>query len=239
MTLKNRVRYVTQNYLPRALLKTVMHRRYYRVDNDLQGDMEQRFGQIFSERLWGDHVSASGLGSTPEFSERIRAVLPSLIKQLNVRTFLDVPCGDFDWMRTVDLGCHYIGGDIVQAIVDQNQAKYGSPTREFRKIDIVNDALPQAELLMIRDCFIHLPFDMIHQAIANIRRSPIKYLLTTHYPYKRHNFDIPIGKFREVNLRRHPFALPAPERMIREDVIPDRPDHERHLGLWRVESLPG
>jgi hypothetical protein len=42
--------------------------------------------------------------------------------------------------------------------------------------------LPKADLLMCRDCFIHLSDDMIALAIANILRSDIKYLLCAPMP---------------------------------------------------------
>jgi hypothetical protein len=34
---------------------------------------------------------------------------------------LDAPCGDFNWMKEVDLSAvHYTGGDIVEPLVNSN-----------------------------------------------------------------------------------------------------------------------
>jgi len=240
MSLANRIRYILQNYVPRPLMAPIMRRRYFDEKNklNLDGSMDERFTKIHDDNLWGSSESVSGPGSTLERSEQLRKGLPPLIAEFKAKVFLDVPCGDFFWMQRVDMGdCTYIGGDIVEGLVKSNQEKFGDAKRRFMQIDLVNDTLPQADMLLVRDCFIHLPFELITKAIRNIARSNIRYLLTTTYCYKRQNWDIPIGKFREVNLTRYPFFLPPPLRMIREDIIEDRPDHERHIGIWNVDQL--
>jgi hypothetical protein len=122
--------------------------------------------------------------------------------------------------------------------VEANQAKYGSEMRRFLPVDLARDELPPADLIMVRDCLIHLSFEMIWLALRNVRRSPIRYLLASTYPHKRRNWDIETGGFRPINLQRAPFHLPEPLRIIREDVLPETPAYERHLGLWRVDQLP-
>lgn len=238
MSIANRIRYILQNYVPRSLMESTMRRRYFSSNKSLDGSMDERFTKIHDENLWGSDESISGPGSTLERSEQLRRALPGLISVFNAKVFLDVPCGDFHWMQNVDFeDCYYIGGDIVDGLVKSNQEKYGNEKRRFMKLDIVNDPIPPADMLLVRDCFIHLPFELINKAIKNIARSHIRYLLTTTYSYKRHNYDIPIGKFRGINLTRYPFNLPPPLRMIREDTIQERPDHERHIGIWEIWQL--
>ena len=60
----------------------------------------------------------------------LRAYIPELFARLGVKTFLDSPCGDWNWMRLVDLkGIQYIGADVVPAIVEQNHKMYAGPER--------------------------------------------------------------------------------------------------------------
>jgi hypothetical protein len=151
-------------------------------------------------------------------------------------SLLDVPCGDFNWMQLVELGDRaYIGGDIVADLIEQNNAKYGSSHRQFRVLDIMQDPLPAADLLLCRDCFIHLSSRDVQQALRNIAKSGIPYVLTTHYPLITRNTDIVTGDFRAINLRLPPFSLPEPVTVIPEDLFPEHrenPNFIRELALW-------
>ena len=48
-------------------------------------------------------------------------------------------------------------------------------------MDLTKDALPNCDLIRVRDCFIHLSFESIFAALRNITQSKIRYLLTTHH----------------------------------------------------------
>ncbi|MEM6314162.1 MAG: class I SAM-dependent methyltransferase [Planctomycetota bacterium] len=230
--------YYARNYLPRWLLASVLEPCYAKLGKGRAAD--ETFEDIFEGKGWGDHASVSGPGSTMEGSERLRAELPGLLGELGVKRMLDVPCGDLHWLRSVDLGdVHYIGGDIVEPLIEKNRAEHAAPNREFHVLDLCTDDLPDADLIMVRDCFIHLPFEMILKALGNIRRSGIRWLLASTFPDCRNNLDIPIGLCRPVNLERYPIRLPKPDRLIREDPATPRPDKDRFMGVWPTDVLPG
>jgi hypothetical protein len=208
-------------------LRSLMVRR-------LSGGHGDVFEQIYRRNIWGYQETVSGAGSTLSYTRTLRAALPSLLRELNVQILLDLPCGDFNWMSQVDLPVsHYIGADIVGALVADMQARYGAPHREFRILDICSDPLPDADLLLCRDCFIHLAEDMVFRALSNIVRSNIKYVLMTTYPGGQ-NRAIRTGDWHPINLQQAPYNLPAPLKVI-EDWEP--PFDERHLGLWDVAAL--
>lgn len=145
---------------------------------------------------------------------------------------LDLPCGDFHWMSEIELPVkHYIGCDIVPMLVQNARVRYGGATREFRTVDLCHDLLPRADLLLCRDCFIHLSEEML--AIDNILRSDIKYLLTTTHPEGR-NRAIHNGDWFTQNLCAAPYNFPPPIRAL-DDWVP--PFDRRQLALWEVESL--
>ena len=66
------------------------------------------------------------------------------LKKNKVKVLLDVPCGDHYWMSKLDfkdLGVNYIGADIVQQLIKENQKKYRDKYRNFIQFDLVNDTL--------------------------------------------------------------------------------------------------
>lgn len=102
---------------------------YYKFMLRFCGDRTAVFNRFYQRNVWNNPESRSGPGSTIERTERIRSELPSLFKQLGVRTVLDAPCGDYNWFRLIsrEPGFHYIGADIVEALVQKNRSFYGAP----------------------------------------------------------------------------------------------------------------
>jgi hypothetical protein len=186
----------------------------------------------------------SGQGSDLKQTQSVRDKLPGLLQTYSVRTLLDLPCGDFHWMQRLELGeMTYIGGDIVPDLIEQNNAKYRSALRQFRVLDLMKDQLPRADMLLCRDCLIHLSFRGVESALRNIARAGIPYLLTTNYPHITRNTDIVTGDFRAINLQLSPFRLPKPMAVISEDIFPelkDNPNFIRELALWKTQDIvPG
>ena len=179
----------------------------------------------------------SGPGSTLEETEPLRRKLPELLRELNASTLLDLPCGDFHWMQNVDLtGVHYIGGDLVGDLVERNHAKHACDGVEFRKMDLVNDTLPAADVILCRDCLVHLSLTDMQAALVNISRSGAKWLLTTNFPSVTQNDDIVTGQWRPVNLTLPPLNLPQPTEIIAENCL-ENEFADKTLGLWLVEKL--
>lgn len=167
------------------------------------------FTETFEKRYWRSAESASGAGSELRQTETLRRDLPDFLKKWEVRTVLDLPCGDFNWMQKVDLqGIEYIGADIVEPLVFQNREKFSTPNRRFECLDLCLDPLPRADLVLVRDCFVHLNFEKIEMALANLRRSGSRFLLTTSFPKLTKNENIQTGYWRPLNLEIEPFRLP-------------------------------
>ena len=201
------------------------------------GTAEERFRHIYKSNHWSEAESVSGPGSTLEETEPIRRELPSLLKELGATSLLDLPCGDFHWMKNVDLtGVHYIGGDLVGDLVERNHAKHACDGVEFRKIDLLNDMLPTADVILCRDCLVHLSLTDIRAALVNISQSGAKWLLTTNFPSVSQNDDIVTGQWRPVNLTLPPLNLPQPTEIITENCL-ENEFADKTLGLWLVEKL--
>jgi hypothetical protein len=201
----------------------------------VEGDAAQRFTTIYETHFWVDDQSRSGGGSNLYATEKIREAIPGLLSRYGVRSVLDIPCGDFFWFKEMKLGLDsYIGGDIVVPLIASVAEKYTSPTRSFRVMDLTKDTLPECDLILVRDCFIHLSFELIFAALKNITRSKIRYLLTTHSAEVAANVDIETGSARAINLCIPPFNFPQALELI-DDYAKGLTPHQ--LGLWRVDDL--
>lgn len=214
--------------------------RYAIADDALaKTDLQNKFTHIYDTNHWQSKQSVSGRGAELEQTLVLRNELSQLLKKYQVTTLLDLPCGDFYWMQYVDLsGVQYVGADIVSPLIEQNRQQYQAPTIEFKVLDITSSDLPKVDLVLCRDCFIHLSYAHIRQAIANLKQSGSKYLLTTTYANYSLNYNIPSGSWRPVNLQKPPFNFVAPIELINEQCSEEgRLYQDKSLALWEVSSL--
>jgi len=205
------------------------------------GNMKELFTDYFKTNAFGGQESVSGPGSSMDATAVIRKEIPALVKKYGVRTMLDIPCGDFRWMQHVDLGVdQYIGGDIVQELVEDNHNRYACPVWGFQHLDLLSSDLPKVDLVLCRDIFVHFRFLDIKQALVNIKRSGSKYLLAT--TFTKHNSQVEISKIGEwhpYNLQLPPLSFPEPIEVINENCREGFPSYtDKSLGLWKIEGLP-
>jgi Methyltransferase domain len=198
------------------------------------GQRQRVFSKIVEGNAWGSAESVSGPGSTLEYTENIRREIPTILRDRKIKSMLDAPCGDYNWARHLPRdGITYIGADIVPALIKAN-AKYTDSTTSFRVLDIIEEPLVEVDLWLCRDCLFHLSNADIRKALANFRKSRIKYLLTTSHWQATANRDIKIGGFRLLNLELPPFSFPKPRAAI-TDFIDGYPP--RILGLWHRDDI--
>jgi hypothetical protein len=212
------------------------HENFQARREELSGlSLPERFDRIARTNLWGAGSSRSGLGSELAATAGLRAALPTFLERHGVKTLLDVPCGDFSWLSTVDLHVTYTGADIVETLVSENERRYGGPSsgRRFVRLDLTRDPLPRVDAVLCRDCLVHLSFENIALAIDNVRSSGSRYLLTTTFLEHDHNVDIEDGDWRMLNLERPPFNLPPPADVLIEGCREgDGAYADKALGLW-------
>ena len=177
--------------------------------------LKETFTEIYEKNLWTSPESVSGNGSEMQNTEVIRRELPVLLQKFDIKSILDIPCGDWNWMKSVDLcGASYIGADIVEPLIGLNKANYSEI--DFRVLDLTTDDLPQVDLVFVRDCLGHLSNDNVLKALENVKRSGSKYLLATSFTKFNHNNDIQNGGWKCINLMIDPFFL-NPIYLINED----------------------
>lgn len=201
---------------------------------------KELFTSYYQKNSWHGKESVSGPGSDFDQTKFLIPELEILLKDLKIKSMLDVPCGDFNWMKRVNLGkINYHGGDIVDQLIAKNNARYSSDTVKFSVIDLVNDSLPKVDLVMVRDCLVHLPTKDVIKALQNIKASGSKYLLTTNFlwEHEEHNKDITVGSWRRINLQKAPYNFDYPIRIIIEGNNQSN-DRDKTMSLWKVSSIP-
>ena len=103
----------------------------------------------------------------------------------------------------------YVGIDIVQELVAENNERYKNDRCRFIVGDITQDPLPPGHLLICRDCLFHLSYKDIFLVLKNFVESGSDFLLTsTHLkPELAFNRDIVVGDFRIIDLLTEPFCF--------------------------------
>lgn len=195
--------------------------------------MKDVFTNIIKNRYWRD--VPCGSGSTLEFTAPLRENLKSFLESNNIKSMLDAPCGDYSWMSITSLpeNFKYIGGDIVEFMIHENQEKF--PGVEFTCVDITTDALPDVDLMFCRDCLIHLSHHDIRRFFENFVKSKIEYLMVTNaYPDNpQANQEIVTGDYRPTDFTVAPYNFSDPV-----DWIDDSGSHEQKvLALWHRGAI--
>lgn len=199
------------------------------------------FTTIFHTNHWNSEESLSGPGAEMRQTREVRKALPKIFKQFSIRSLLDIGCGDFNWMKIVDLSelDRYIGVDIVNELITLNTTRYVNEKKKFIELDVVNNPLPRADLVFCRNCFVHLSNDDIYMALNNIKKSRSTFLLTTTYIREKANTDTKQGKWRPINFNIKPFNFPPFIEYINTDFGDGEKNHPGNgMAFWRVSDLP-
>ena len=175
-------------------------------------ETEALFTTIYEKNKWGSDETRSGPSSTLSRTESLRTTLPELFTHLGIKSILDCGCGDWNWMKTVDLSniSSYIGVDIVNPLLTTLQASYSTPTIVFEKLDVLHDPPETADLWFARDLLcLYTPKEYL-LFFQNFIKSNSKYLAITSIQTDDPYTEYAIGGWQPVSLLNEPFELPEP-----------------------------
>lgn len=111
---------------------------------------------FWNHRYLTDMELGSGVGSRGPVAVQKRALIQGLIDRLDIRTIIDVGCGDIEIVQQLDYDGDYLGVDIAEAIVERNRRLM--PAWRFEHGDFVSLASVSdvsADLVMCFDVLIH------------------------------------------------------------------------------------
>ena len=212
------------------------------------------FSSIYDNYGFGSTESHSGPGSTLEETKLLREEIKKLVADKGIKSVVDIPCGDFHWMKEIVFNFDsYIGGDIVEKAIETNNEKYSNSRIKFIHFDLVNDTIPEGDLLIVRDVIGHFPLEEGKKIVDNILKSKCKYLLSTTWANKtdqgwrkcspmdvhRENEGVDFGRFYPVNLMAAPFNFPEADVFLEENVHVDNFEkgNRKSLALWDLQKV--
>lgn len=177
-------------------------------------------------RSKGGGQTVCGWGSEIEHTGQIRKKLPEILAKYNVKLFNDAGCGDLNWISTIELGgdIDYMGYDLI------SRARWNCPLKCL-EMDVSEDFMRKADMILCRDVFIHLPNDSVKKILNNFKQSS-DLLLTTNFMDCSDNGDRlnePSIKYAKINLSIEPFNLGEPIICVQEDYP------NKCTCLWRLK----
>lgn len=161
----------------------------------------QIFTDIYKGRKWGtDNKSQfySGSGSDDEHSMQYVKVISDFIKYNNIKTVVDLGCGDFRiGKRITQLNqINYTGVDVVEELTDYNNKNFKQDNIQFLYRNIVRDKIPDGELCLIRQVLQHLSNEDIKTILNKCKK--YKYFVVTEH--------LPVNADNEPNIDKQPDA---------------------------------
>jgi SAM-dependent methyltransferase len=142
------------------------------------------FADIYRQNSWGGDKGTfhSGSGSTFQHAQLYADAVRKFSLRHGVRRVVDLGCGDFQiGSQIIGTDIEYVGVDIVPELIARNQQSYGSDRVRFCCRNIIEDALPEADLCLVRQVLQHFSNEQIAGVLRNI--AGYRYVLVTeHYP---------------------------------------------------------
>ena len=177
------------------------------------------FRHIYLSNHWQNYFkldlqkSRSGPGSNLNYTSDMSRELEKFFADKNIKTILDIGCGDFIWMNLLLNKYYnydkYLGLDIVDELIKNNNLKYSNDKISFKTFDLVKDEIPKGfDIILIRDVFIHLKNEQIVNFLNLLKNLDIKFFGVTSTPSLKKNNELKaVGRYRDINIEIEPFNL--------------------------------
>ena len=164
------------------------------------------FSKIYKEDLWH---GGSGAGSKLENVKEYVEILQKYIDKSEVKTVLDLGCGDWQFSKFLDLSSvSYLGVDVVESIIESNSTSYSASNIKFISRDITTYEVPKADLIICKDVLQHLcNKDVVTILVKIITSSKFSLITNDFKPENTENKDIDNGDYRCLDLTLSPFYL--------------------------------
>ena len=198
----------------------------------------------------------SGPGSSLKATKPLRDMLEAMFQDpsWSIKTFADIPCGDWLWMQEVNLsGIRYLGGDISEETVKRNTECFSRKGVQFVYFDLTCMVPPPVDLILVRDVLFHLKHDVTLGILTRLARSGARYIATSTFPGTgkpnqrwgvgkayhetlKDRSNSQIGSF-PIRLTDPPFNLPEPLMYVEENEFLSKPKIRRRVGVWELHGL--
>jgi SAM-dependent methyltransferase len=171
--------------LPESVLLLVRNYKIEKLRREFSDlSIAETFSKIYRENLWGGDQGEfnSGSGSSGKVAELYLEYVHRFIRDHEIKTVVDLGCGDFRIGREIAQVCpQYIGVDVVPEMVRQHIDNDANETVSFRCMDITKDMLPHGDLCLIRQVLQHLSNEEIASVLCKLNDYRFV-LITEHFP---------------------------------------------------------
>lgn len=214
-------------------------------ETNKQNDTETNFlsaKQFVNMKILHNKESLSGPGSHLVNTKETVKLLSEFIKKNNIKSILDLGCGDWNWFKLVNLnGASYEGWDAHLDMIKMNIAEYGNDNINFYTKDIITEEYPKVDLIICRDVLFHLDIKFSSKVVEKVKKST-KYFISTSFNEKETNNNISSycliknWGFTTINLNIKPFNLK--EYLI--ETVNEKANHSngyiRYLNTYKFNN---
>ncbi|MBI4120774.1 MAG: class I SAM-dependent methyltransferase [Parcubacteria group bacterium] len=168
------------------------------------GERARLFDEIYKKHKW---LFGSGTGSIAALNRPYITFINTILKKhTDIRTVVDIGCGDWQIGRNLELGDReYIGCDVSRFILEKTKAKFSAPKRQFIHLDAVTDELPDGDLVIVRDVLQHLSHKEVGRVLSKLEKYKYVIIQNDIRGGGTKNRDIQTGEFRPLDITAPPF----------------------------------
>ena len=171
-----------KSYIRKMIPKSILEWRAQYRERKRKGDFKEvlapkdTFKRIYDRGYWGRSKERgekyySGSGSHGgEIVERYISAVSGFLQSLDHKPdVVDLGCGDFAVGTRLRPMCgRYVAVDVVEGLIERNKLRYGKDRVDFRVVDMINDELPDGEVVFIRQVLQHLSNSDIAQVVPKL-----------------------------------------------------------------------
>lgn len=164
--------------------------------------MEEVFAHMYAQ----EQKSPRSWKSVLQNSQTFIQFLEIFLQCNNIRSVIDIGCGDWSFSRYIQWGdVQYLGIDIVQPIIKKNLNQFAARNIRFLHADVLEMDLPKADLLLCKDVFHYWPNEKIERIVAQFQQ--FNHCLISDPIIQPLNDNLPLGEKRGIDLTEAPFSL--------------------------------
>jgi SAM-dependent methyltransferase len=161
----------------------------------------EAFDNIYLKNVWG---YKSGPGSDPDFAKRWIDVVNSFLAQEDIKTVIDIGCGDWRIAKNFNLqGKDYTGVEISTVIFNETVLN-SAENIKFINDDFETLDIHDADLIIIKDVLQHLTIESINNIVNKIMNKS-RYALFCDDMSDDNNKEDVYGGYRHIDLCSEPF----------------------------------
>jgi SAM-dependent methyltransferase len=182
--------------------------QFWTVPKDFYPDsenVESIFDFIYARSVWG---GGSGAGSDLSRTVLYIAYVQALMDRYDVRSVLDLGCGDWRFSRYLDFsGRDYTGFDVVPSVVATNRAVFGAANIRFEQADLsAHLELAPCDLILCKDVLQHLSNARVSAILSKCSAAHLVLVTNDYHP---ENSDCRDGETRPLDVTAPPFGFTA------------------------------